>query len=315
MAPDPSPNPTNRHPGDPAKMPKTSAADIASTVLEQWNKDTAGQAGFRSGQSVSPGKAQGTLEISSFLQVPAILKAIENGESIRLKFPEPAPGTPDADKVRAEQKEIRDFIKSNSSKPFSQIQSELAAKIEGCLEFAKVARGSFTGQDWISAHSLNSKSGSLTLNVTSVYRGDTAISGGEPELNSLMLKLEPHIADKAGSQAILTVDPANAEALADAISQRLEARGSKAKGLKNVTVWVGASNDPFNGKKLTDSECKGIQAMPLDEFLKRFGNSKNSSKNAEETPAPTPTPAAAETTKPWQTRVEPYKQKYYVTAV
>jgi hypothetical protein len=206
--------------------------------------------------------------------VPAILKAIENGESLRLKFPEPAPGALNADKIRAEQAEIRQFLKDKGSKSFSEIQKELAGLIQGCVEFSKVSNGQFTGKDWIEAHKLSAKSDSLTLNVTSVYRGDAAVAGGQVELEALMVKLERHIDQKKSPKAILTIDPANAEALALSISEHLAVRGGKAKGLANVTVWVGASTDTFTGGKVTNNECGAITAMSLDEFLKRYGKGK-----------------------------------------
>jgi hypothetical protein len=306
------------HPGVAASMPnKPSSAEIAGTVVEQWSKDSAGQPGFRKGQSISPGKAQGTLEVSSFLQVPSILKALENGDSLRLKFPEPAPGTPDADTIRAEQKEIREFIKSKASMKFSDIQGELAGKIEGSLEFSKFPKGGLTGADWIKAHGLDSAAGSLTLNVASVYRGDAAVAGGQVELDSLMVKLREHITEKNGSKAILTVEARNATELAGAILSRLNNLTDKPKGLANITVWVGASNDPFSGQKVKQDECNALVSMPLDEFLKRYSKAKGTQETAEESLNPSNKdadkvvqPQVVKVT-PWPSQVEEFQQQYF----
>jgi hypothetical protein len=312
MAPGPNPQPNPAKPGGNPSMPKATKADAVSAVVEQWSKTAEATPGYRSGQAASPGKAQDTLEVSSFLQVPAILKAIENGESLRLKFPEPAPGTPNADKIRAEQAEIRQFLKDKGSKSFSEIQRELAGLIQGCVEFSKVSNDQFTGKDWIEAHKLSAKSDSLTLNVTSVYKGDAAVAGGQVELEALMVKLEQHIDQKKSPKAILTIDPANAEALASSISEHLAVRGGKAKGLANVTVWVGASKDTVSGGKVTDAECSALSAMPLDEFLKRYGKGKQAN-SANQPSGSTPNPIAQPAVKP--APVELLELRYKAVAV
>jgi hypothetical protein len=300
--------------GGAAKMPAPSSLDVASAVADQWAKDMSGQQGFRQGSSIAPGRAQNALEVSSFLQVPAILKALENGESLRLKFPEPAPGTPDADMIREEQKQIRAFIKGKASMSFADIQTALTAKIDSCLEFSKASGGKFSAQDWISAHGLDTTAKSLTLNVTSIYRGDAAVAGGQVELDSLIAKLDGHLADKKGTKAILTVEVGNTEALAKAILDSLETRGSEPKGLANVTVWVGASNDPFTGASISGEDCNALEVISLDQFLKRYGKGKAAA------PQPTPGPQAqpsqpttppVSVASPWPKLSEQYVPKYY----
>lgn len=303
-----------------ATMPQPSQVDVASAVLQQWTKDTQDQVGFRKGASVSPGKAEVTLEVSSFMQVPAILKALEQGESLRLKFPEPAPGTPDADKIRAEQAQIKNFIRANASNKFSDIQEHLAECIKDCVEFKKTSQGKFSAEDWITAHKLDPKANTLTLNVTSIYRGDAAVAGGKVELTALSVKLEQHIANKKAPQAILTVEPSNANELADAISEYLQNRQGKAKGLANVTVWVGKSADPFTGTGASQKDCNEVLAMPLAEFLKRYGKGKKAPQEPAETSKPEnkkeETATTTETKEPvasipFAPSTEPYKRTFY----
>lgn len=116
--------------------------------------------GYRVGVTKAPGMDQKTMEVSSWLQVPEILKELYTGSdnSIRLKFPAPITGGESRASIKEEQTGIRKFLQDNHGKSLVELVSDLEKEISRSASFLAATSGpepifptSVTAKVWITA--------------------------------------------------------------------------------------------------------------------------------------------------------------------
>jgi hypothetical protein len=246
----------------------------ASTALENWKSKHESTPGYRRGQAAAPGAAVIVAEVSSFMQIPALLKEMAtrdpNSDSpkIRFTFPAPAKGGEHEAQIRAEQIKISKFLEANSGKSYREICTSLEHPLAEADSFKQFKAKGISAAEWIKAHKMPTDDDSMSrsMNVRAVHDVNRAGAKGIDAIKDLLVNISKGLLTK-GSAPILIVDKDKVSDLAQSLKAHLE--DNPQSKLKEATIYVGSCRSSLNGTPITQEDCNGVSKMSVDEFLKK----------------------------------------------
>jgi hypothetical protein len=234
------------------------------------------QAGYREG-TLALGKSstkqdtwieRPALEVSSWVQIPQLLKMLQADElskgKIRVTFPEPVSTDPaKVTEIKATQNEIRKFIEGFHSRPAASMLRELAAKIERSPEFqqcmAQPSNALQTGSQWIAAFALDYAKLAGSLQVSTVMKVGANLDPAAKQA----LDLQTNNAVSAHRKLVYEIDPTQGSA--SALFEQLKTRVPPLPG--DTTVVVGATaHFPGDPKQ---SKSQEVQEFSIADFLRK----------------------------------------------
>lgn len=279
----------------------TQAAETEA-ILKGFQAEVASTPGFRGGAARAPGHYISAVEVTSWLQVPAILNQLQNEgvEKLRLIFPTPTANTfvnPEhiATFVK-EQHQIANFIKENHSKPIEEIKQLLIEKIEssfslGVLRSRPHVGDNVTAASWVEA-SLLSSDDSKSLGVSTLFpigqKSVTAETTTDPLTLSL---LESAVKDRPSTVTIPSTNQRKLEELAQLFSSLLRDGGRLHEHsdllMSNTKVWVGPYVPRLNTTMEINAPCPDVKEYSLRDFIDTFLPKEQGSSPLRNEPTPT----------------------------
>jgi hypothetical protein len=283
-----------------SSLPNAKQTEV-SRLAETWSKEISGQPGYRKGHIAAPGQQMVVMEVSSFMQVPAVLEAIarldtQTGTSamVRLQFPAPDETSQNRDAIIKEQCAVRNFLATHTGRPLAEISEALASEIDKSASFKAFKEKSqchsgLCGASWVaSLASTISSEKSVKLCSSTVYNADHALQKNQDELNQLLIKLEDATGQVAStsqqtSAHTISVSPENADALAASLRKHLDKGTPSRSSLKGATIVVGPAKNTLTGGTIAEEDITAMCSLSVEDFLKRYQG-----KSSEiETPTPT----------------------------
>lgn len=260
-------------------------------AVDAWKEKHLGE-GYRVGVTKAPGMDQKTMEVSSWLQVPEILKELYTGSdnSIRLKFPAPIKIGESLESIKEEQTGIRKFLQDNHGKSLVELVSDLELKISRSASFVAATSGpepifptSVTAKVWITAlwpeaaqeQGLNI---GKKLEVTDIVQLGTKNNFDKKEN---VAQIEAALKDSVSSSrsVIFTVSDNTRE-----IPSRLFNLAQKLEGLqlpnslspeatKRISIRVGHESQCFSPEETRKPSKNNIEIIhySFKEFLGKYG--------------------------------------------
>lgn len=250
-------------------------------VFDEWQKQHANTPGFRRGTSAAPGTYQDYREVSSWLQVPEILKMLNEKPDANVRLTFPASATTDSEKIRQEQSEIRDFIRANHGKPLAEVLGSLESKIENSFTFS-TNRGSFpegfTAGQWIQAAQLGARPATSTqsvLNVTDIVALDASKLQKQATKDDIAVALSHAVSDARPVAFTIPKTYTTCHSFAQTLLKHTEAGGALSttalEQLSHVKIWVGPSTG-FGQTHSPGESCGTVQPYSVSEFIDKFKN-------------------------------------------
>lgn len=237
----------------PAAQPVTPHTQDVKAYMRELHK----QPGFREGVTNGPAGSIKTLEVSSWLQVPYILKALESkgSDGIRLVFPEQKGASPGSPSV-VPGAEIYDFINRFHSKSIAEMHAELAQKIDASkeLENPKNLTGVTSGDQWIAAFQLDQGKLKDSIQVSPVIRVEPTAT--KEEL-SLLLQ------SNASAQKQVILEAGRSQGEVSALFERVKDLPLNS----GVKIWIGATTHyPGDLNPNLGSQCKEFDLKAFSEM-------------------------------------------------
>jgi hypothetical protein len=215
------------------------------------------QQGYQQGETTTPTTPLLTYQVSSWLQIPQILKKLEThgGEGIKLDFPKDAPSSPE------KAKELRQFLERSHSKSCSEMMAELADRIDssGELAFAntQLAGGAkiSSGAQWVAAFKLSKRGLNDKLKVTTIASLSVSDTG---EVNrSVFVQVKDAVTQ--GRPVIYQLD--GSQGAASALLEELDKLGTTDP--RSCAIWSGSETGfPKAGGAI-------VRDIALGDFLRR----------------------------------------------
>lgn len=267
----------------PGGIDKQAAATEA--ILKDFQAEVASTPGFRSGSARAPGHYMSAVELTSWLQVPAILNQLQNEgvEKLRIIFPAPTANTfvsseHVADFVK-EQHQISNFIKENHSKPIEEIKKLLIEKIEssfslGVLKSRSPVGDSVTASAWVDASLLSSEN-SRSLSVSTLFPIGQKSLKAETTTDPLALSLlESALKERPSTITIPSTNQQKLEELAQLFSSLVQDGGRLHDHsdvlLSKTKVWVGPYVSKLNTTMEVHAPCPEVKEYSLREFIDTY---------------------------------------------
>ena len=254
-------------------------------VLKDFKAEVASSPGFRAGSARAPGQYMSAVEVTSWLQVPAILNQLQNEgvEKLRIIFPTPTAGSFVAPEHIAafikEQHQISNFIKENHAKPIEEIKKLLVEKIENSLSFGVLKSrpdegDSVTASAWVDASLLSSED-SRSLSVSTLFPIGRKSISKETTTDPLTLSLlESAVNDRPSTVTIPGTNPQKLKELAQLFHSLLQDGGrlhDHSDALMSKTkVWVGPYNSELNTNMKVRQQCNDVKEFSLREFIDTY---------------------------------------------
>jgi hypothetical protein len=243
--------------------PESKFSPAAKLCAEITKKAIDGAPGYRRGYGNGlDGQEIKTREVSSWLQVPAILEELqmagETGTKIDIRLLFPDVQGKDAEGIRETQREIKKFFQAFHSKPASAMYAELEKKLTESKE-TKNFRG-FTVNDFLGQFENLKKENTSVLSVTDVVDLNSN-SAAFKSKESLVATLLDAAAQAGDRKVVLLVDVPSKEA--EQLAQTLGAADFDRSKLGAMRIWAGkfvAEAAPIRGKNLEE--------LTIDDFLK-----------------------------------------------
>jgi hypothetical protein len=256
------------------KSPPKLAADFtlaARLCAELTKKAIDGEPGYRRAYGNGlEGQEIKTREVSSWLQVPAILEELhtarKDGKAVDIRLLFPDVKGKDSDSIRATQVEIKEFFQAFHSKT----AGDMYAALENKLTKSKETRNfkGFTVKDFLGQFENLKKENTSVLSVTDVVdlNGNSKAFKSKESLVATLLDAAAQAGDR---KVVLLVDVPSKEA--EQLAQTLRAADFDRSKLGAMRIWAGkfvAEAAPIRGKNLEE--------LTIDDFLKRMSPAKES---------------------------------------
>jgi hypothetical protein len=202
----------------------------------------------KTGVAAGPQGAIKVIEISSWGDVPAVLKTLgaNSGKQIRLDFPEPAASVAGRDQLIANQEAIKAFFRDISVKGFTAAHAALDGDAKQVLGKIKQFQ-------------------KLAVSVTELYRVDKDRVSDTPKLVGLIVEQQK---SNHKAHSVIAVQPDCAAEFAAALSTTLGKHDKDtAPKLANIKIWVGDSSPRFGRLK---EDLPTVEQLSVEDFLKRY---------------------------------------------
>lgn len=270
--------------------PAVRQALVNERAVEAWKEKHWGP-GYEVGATNAPGMYQKTMEVSSWLQVPEILKELHTGSdnSIRLKFP--ATVGESAQSIKNEQTEIRKFLQDSHGKPLARLVADLENNISSSASFAAATTGTnpmfppgVTAKGWITAvwpetAQAQNLDASKKLEVTDIVKLGKKHNFDKQE-NTAQIETALKESVSSSRPVIFTVhDNSDNTPRLFNLAKKLEALTSSGRlsteATKGISIRVGPDNKLFDRSKI-GTECADktgpiIRHYSFKEFLETYG--------------------------------------------
>lgn len=248
--------------------------------VEGWRRLFSKTNGWCSGSTKAPGVYASCVQVSSWLQVPAILSELQRDPTkmIRVDFPAPTAIGPLPDAIKAEQLRIYTFLRNAHTTALGELRRTLPRAIEQSYAFTlvppdpdfDVARN-MGAQKWVNAHSFDPANADKRLRVNDVHSLDTSVSalsqiadirkafqesadGGRPFI-FLLPGATPEYVNEFGQVVDTIVNPVGVAGPFDA------------KTLPFIKAWVGElDTEPLPPRKV-GRPCRAVEEKSLAELL------------------------------------------------
>jgi hypothetical protein len=276
------PSPANSDLGDLKK-----ALIDPSNIVKSWASSIKETEGYRYGfvPGLGPHPVP-SVEISSWLQVPGVLQALQNATrqgrtiDIRLNFPHPPSGDPRAAEIASEQAEIKKFFQTSHACPSGEALSKLQQKLSELSEKSGLP-GGLSATDWLKGHEGLHFDDKSILKVTDVI--DLSASFGSKDrasdTSALQVSLTRAIDGRADERpiALLLGGAANLEGVAaQTLVNLFKAYKQEGRSLEGVKVWLRDRGHANTLKELSVEELLGqLSDQPAQPAQKNEKQSKD----------------------------------------
>lgn len=255
--------------------------EIASAV-ESWNEKYSSTPGYRSGSTYAPEQMRETIEVSSALQLPAILAKLHgpDAHNVRLQFPQPASGSEEERAaIRAEQVAIHKFLQTSHGKDLGELLQEVKGLIENSASFKRDKESGLLPQEmtadlWIRA-SVGEKLEQIARLPQKLDVSDVVEIGAkkiETVRGALEVALAEAVEQKRGLIITIPKNTDKADQLRSALKQFVEARSAKEgfsqESLAQIKIWIGPTKSSIDRGPQAGAPCRNVKEISLIDFLK-----------------------------------------------
>jgi hypothetical protein len=215
---------------------------------------------LRKGLVAAPKCAMPVLQVSTWEQVPEVLKELSSGPSsrVRIDFPEPPAGSPD------HRNQIKAFLKESSQ---IGIEKALSSRTDVPKSVRKDMKS--LAED-LQYHSLK---------VSDLHTITPEVVQEPAKVNAVIAELVENGAASTGS--IVSVSPG----CECEFAQALEAIGSldKLKAREDIKIWVGDQSLKAAADEILPEAIAAVKELSLKDFIEQYGTaSKKDEEKAEE---------------------------------
>lgn len=217
------------------------------------------------------------LEVDSFAQVPMVLKLLEQGQQVRLRFPAPEVSLSDADReaIKDEQKKIHEFLSQRHNQPISASTADLTSLIKDSFLFRALDEaGKDSLVNWLTTTQGPNQTKTDTIVVSHIYTPQ-ALQSPEKKAD-ILAKLATSSSDSSPAPRVIFEVPippentAGVRQVAEALKAMLDEAQSRApQGFAiqaPFSVWVGEAQI-LSGPSTVPSQQ---QVFPVADFFKRY---------------------------------------------
>lgn len=217
------------------------------------------------------------LEVDSFAQVPMVLKLLEQGQQVRLRFPAPEASLSDADReaIKDEQKKIHEFLSQRHNQPISASTADLTSLIKDSFLFRALDEaGKDSLVNWLTTTQGPNQTKTDTIVVSHIYTPQ-ALQSPEKKAD-ILAKLATSSSDSSPAPRVIFEVPippentAGVRQVAEALKAMLDEAQSRApQGFAiqaPFSVWVGEAQI-LSGPSTVPSQQ---QVFPVADFFKRY---------------------------------------------
>ena len=215
---------------------------------------------FRFGTLNVPGKTIETVEIQSWAQVALVLKRLEAGAEVRLRFPEAA-SPADVAKISQEQKDIHDFLSTRHNFTITQTANLLVDKISKSWLFEGLDThiAETFAEGWVRGRQFNPRKTDC-LSVSHVYSQETLQD--RTKTADMIAKLT---ATPTSPKVIFEVPIDKNDAAIKAVGTDLQSAVASNKISASCEVWVGDEKT---------SNPDDMLAFKFDDFIDHYLHGK-----------------------------------------
>lgn len=239
----------------------------ADAVVDQYLKGIEAVEGYRQGLIAAPGGAMQLQEVTSWLQIPAIIKALQQDNAkIQVTFPDPDRNDPQAAACSAMQLEIREFLVSMAGKSFQEILGQLEGKISADPYFNSTFSNRMSPAAWIKAHDLDGKKSNLSLAVTDMCEFNESTAHDPNMRGALLVSIRRAVLSPTSPPLVVRLSDNTAATVASEVKSFMDALPDKSAS-ESVKIWLGDHEAVFGqaGRVL-----RKVEELSLDEFLGKF---------------------------------------------
>ena len=251
-------------------------------AVDSWHKEYSTKPGYRSGSTYAPEQMRETIEVSSALQLPAILAKLHgpDAHNVRLQFPQPASGNEEERAaIRAEQVAIHKFLQTSHGKDLGELLQEVKGLIENSASFKRDKESGLlppemTADLWIRA-SVGEKLEQIARLPQKLDVSDVVEIGAkkiETVRGALEVALAEAVEQKRGLIITIPKNTDKADQLRSALKQFVEERSAKEgfsqESLAQVKIWIGPTKRSIDEGPQAGAPCRNVREISLIDFLK-----------------------------------------------